>query len=145
MDPYVEISGMRGRAVPYIILALRLGVRLRRIPFEAQIKPGTYYTFARKIGRRLGDYYAWRTARLLDRKVAKGFSGLARVYTDVADASLRRSGETKHRLLKIIISVLALDDTYFILAACAKKELTEKRMGRIIGFQRGQKPVGNNP
>ena len=124
-NPQAKIPGMRGRYLPYIILAQRLGARLRRVAFEGQIHPETYYTFAHQIGRRLGDLHAYRTARLLDPQVAEGVYGVARVYTDVAFFALRRdSAENKHKLLSVIVSVLALDnrrqankDTYFILAA----------------------------
>ena len=114
-NPEVEIPGVRAKAVPFIIMAFRLGARMRRAMFESQLDPDKYYTHLRRIGARLKDFHSWRTARLLDPDFLRNFSGVARIYTDVAVASLRRdSGVStrKHRRLNIIISVLALNNTF---------------------------------
>ena len=77
----------------------------------------TYYKRLFRISARLCDYHAWRNARLLH----KGFvlpDEPLRVYTDTLQVSLNRWGEAdRYRLFDIVTSVVAVGDTYFILAA----------------------------
>ncbi len=82
------------------------------------VRPDAYYTQMRSIGRRLGDYQAWRNARLLDPRADVDWTTPARVYTDVMQVSLKQFGDgPRYQLLNIIVSVLALERTSFILAA----------------------------
>lgn len=106
-----------------ILFAFLLGAKKRRTVHFAQmffpkLNDRGYYRALCRIGDRLGDYHAWRNARLLDGKAPIDFTQTARVYTDVMEASLRRLGDVhRHRRVMIMVSVLALEKTYFILAA----------------------------
>ena len=88
----------------------------RRIDY-AGIAAGTYYTHAHKIGARIQQYLSWRNAKLLKAR-AVWQNKTIRVYTDVLVISLSRLGEgNRQKLLHVIASVIALDGSYYVLAA----------------------------
>ena len=87
--------------------------------FESDLGIATYYRRLLRLSARLRDYLAYRNSFLLK----PGFCGqeerTARGYTDVFQLSLNKLGEgpTRSQLVNLIASVVALDRTYFILAA----------------------------
>ena len=99
---------------------LLVGAKKRRIIVRLKMRSQTYFNRLGRIGHRVGDYQAWLNARMLSPTLHTrlDFGPVARVYTDVMDATLRRRGNVHgHRMLKIIVSVLAIEKSYFILAA----------------------------
>ena len=106
-----------------VLFAFLLGAKKRRTVhftqmFFPKVDDKGYYRALRNAGARLRSYHTWRNARLLDPQAPIDFSQTARVYTDVIEASLRRLGDVhRHRRVKIIVSALALEKSYFLLAA----------------------------
>ena len=104
-------------AVRTILTNVQLGVKKRRTVHFAKMSSGAYYSRLHRIGARLQDFHSWLNVQLLDPRAKVDFSDMARVYTDVADITLRRMGDvTSFRFLKVIVSVLAIKKTYYILA-----------------------------
>ena len=82
-----------------------------------QMGVGSYYTRLHRISHRLRDYSAWRNASML-RPDFWPRDGVARVYVDDFIVSLQRLGDgPRFQSLAITVSVLGLDDTYYVLAA----------------------------
>ena len=103
-----------------MVADIRKGVKKRRAIVPLNMRSQTYFNRLGRIGHRVGDYQAWLNARLLSPTLHTrlDFGPVARVYTDVMDATLRRRGKVHgHRMLKIIVSVLAIEKSHFILAA----------------------------
>ena len=93
-------------------------VRKRKTVASAQLSSEAYYKALNRAGARLGDFHAWLNARLSYPSVAVDFSETARVYTDVLTTTLRRGGKVvRYRHLRYIVSVLAYERTFYILAA----------------------------
>ena len=85
---------------------------------EHPISASAYYARLRQLGARLRDYHSWRNAHLLYPRNGIRVGAPVRVYTDTLIASLKRHGkEHRYQPLNIIVSVLALEDKAFILAA----------------------------
>ena len=88
-----------------------------RVGLERPISAGGYYARLKQLGARLRDYQSWRNARLLDPRNGISRDLPVRVYTDVLQASLQRHGEDhRYKLMNVIVSVLALENSGFILA-----------------------------
>ena len=89
-----------------------------RLGLEHPISTSAYYARLKQLGARLRDYHSWRNAHLLYPRNGISVGAPVRVYTDTLIASLKRHGkEHRYQPLNIIVSVLALEDTAFILAA----------------------------
>ena len=83
---------------------------------ELGISHDRYYSTLRNLSHILRDYQSYRLSELLAKRYRR--SDTARVYTDVMDISLQRGGNvSREGHLYLIISVLALEGSYFILAA----------------------------
>ena len=119
-EPYGLQRGSRevSRAVDFITLCVQLGVKMRRTLHYGRMDPNMYRDRLHRIGARVRDYSAWRNAGMFDPEAKIDFSQPARVYTDVMTASLRIKGDVERfRHLEFVVSVLALEQTFYILAA----------------------------
>ena len=104
------------RLTDYILV----GAKKRRVLVRLGMRSQTYLNRVRKIGRRVKDYQAFLNAHLLSPTVLSRLDvgPVARVYTDILTATLRRRGKVaRYRRMRFIVSVLGLKGTHFILAA----------------------------
>ena len=113
-----------------MIEGVLLGVKKRRMiarhlmgisPADSKLPVITskkYYTHLYRCAIRMNSYHTWMNARLFMPSCKVDFTQMARVSTDVISIPLRRGGNVhRSRNLRIIVSVLALKDTFYILAA----------------------------
>ena len=92
-------------------------MKKRRTVHFGKMSSGAYYRRLHRIGARIQDHHAWLNAGFLNPESKVDFSEMAKVYTDVADISLRRTGDVwRSRVLKVIVSVLAFKRSYYLLA-----------------------------
>lgn len=107
------------KTLKYIIQeVLKQGTITNTLEWNEKLSVSAYYRGLKQVATRLRDYQSWRNARLLDHDVNVDRQTPVRVYTDVIQVSMRRLGEgPRHQLLNIIVSVLALEESGFILAA----------------------------
>lgn len=100
-----------------VLDAVTLGLSVSTAYERDGIPFASYYAVLARIGARLGDYHAYRNARLL-RKAAERRTPF-RIYTDVIQVTLQGFGDVKrrHALLDVIVSVTEMDREYFVLAA----------------------------
>ena len=119
--PLGEKLGLRGgvgRKIEDVLAIVFAGVRIRRAAWYFEINENAYVRRLQRCGARLQSYHSWLNAGLLSPHAKVDFSQTARVYTDVMDVSLRRTGDvTRFRHLKVIFSVLAVNRTSYVLAA----------------------------
>ena len=97
------------------------GVRTRRAVTDTieliSIATGTYYSRLFRISARLKDYQAWRNVRLLRKEFGNSNKPI-RIFTDTLQVSLQRWGNAaRYQNLDIVTSVVAVGNTYYILAA----------------------------
>ena len=113
----IRMTAETKRTIQNIVLNVQQGVKKRRTVHFGRMSSGAYYRRLHRIGARLQDHHAWLNAGFLNPKTKVDFSEMAKVYTDVADISLRRTGDVwRSRLFKVIVSVLAFKRSYFLLA-----------------------------
>ena len=84
------------------------------------IPVSTYYRRLHRSASRLRDYHAYRNAHILKPGFCGSAGKTAIVHTDVVQSTLRRRGKRmaqRSQQLKVIVSVLRVEGTYYVLAA----------------------------
>lgn len=82
---------------------------------EYNIDPKKYYSHLSTLASTLRDYQSFQLTKLLSRK--SNADETAFIYTDVMDISLQRRGDGQREThLYLFVTVLRLEESYFILA-----------------------------
>ena len=101
-----------------VVKGVLTGTRAGHTRWWHGINGNTYQARLFRVGARLQSYHAWLNAKLLKNRSGVDVSKMGLVYTRVFEAPLRCQGEVhRHRTLKIIVSVLAVNRTSYVLAA----------------------------
>ena len=111
----------RTRAMRVAVREIIRGVRAKRSVSDTidqtEMPVSSYYSRLGRVSARLRDWHSWRNAKLLHEKFGKWQEPL-RAYTDIIEVSLQRAGEgARHTRLGIIVTVIAIEKSYFVLAA----------------------------
>ena len=92
----------------------------RRVSRTLRVKgmsSSSYYSRLRQHAVALRDWQSVQTAQLLRKEYAEWQAPL-RIYTDTVQVSMQRAGDgARHQILNIIVTVMASNRRYFVLAA----------------------------